>query len=144
MINNVDKHFPVFVANRMAKIEQASTPAQLRFIDSLPNVADHVSRGLTASELTANNSCFEHPSFIKHSKESWPRCPCAFPDFLEEFLVLRSHKITMKVNGSESLSLGFSRYTLLGTNYKLLQLGYCASKGYYVTKTVRLWRFNHR
>jgi len=92
MISNANKHFPVFVANRLAKIEQASVPAQWRFIDSPSNVADHVSRGLTASELITNGSWFEGLSFLKHSQESLPKCPRVSPNFPEEFLVFRSHK----------------------------------------------------
>ena len=85
MINNVNKRFPVFVAKRLAKIEQASVPAQWRFIDSPSNVADHVSRGLTASELITNDSWFEGPSFLKHAQESWPSALVSFPIFQKNF-----------------------------------------------------------
>jgi len=111
MINDVNKRFPVFVAHRLAKIEQASVPAQWRFIDSPSNVADHVSRSLTASELIANDSWFEGTSFVKHAQKSWSKCARVFPDLPEEFLVLPSHKTAIKVNGSESFSLRFSRYS---------------------------------
>ena len=59
MMKNVNKRFLGFVANRMAKIEQASIPAQSGFTDSRSNATNHASIGLTASELIANDGWFE-------------------------------------------------------------------------------------
>jgi len=59
MIKNVNKRFLGFVANRIAKIEQASIPAQSGFTDSRYNATDHASTDLTASELIANDGWFE-------------------------------------------------------------------------------------
>jgi len=50
MLNNTNTRFPVFVANRLAKIE-VSSPSQWRFVSSELNAADHVSRGLSAPDF---------------------------------------------------------------------------------------------
>jgi len=50
MLNNTNTRFPVFVANRFTKIE-VSSPSQWRYVNSELNAADHVSRGLSASDF---------------------------------------------------------------------------------------------
>jgi len=50
-------------------------------------------------------------SILRHSQGSWLKCPPAFPNFPEESGLTIS-QITTKVNGSGSLSLQFSRYSL--------------------------------
>jgi len=50
MLNNTNTRFSVFVANRLTKIE-VSSPSQWRYVNSELNAADHVSRGLSASDF---------------------------------------------------------------------------------------------
>ena len=46
MIKSTTKRYPVFVANRLSKIEEVSDPCQWRFIDGVQNPADDASRDL--------------------------------------------------------------------------------------------------
>lgn len=48
-INNKDRRFQTFVANRITKIHERSECSQWRYVDSASNPADDVSRGLSAN-----------------------------------------------------------------------------------------------
>ena len=50
-INNEDKRFHTFVANRVAAIRERSNPKQWRHVSSNLNPADDITRGLTPGEL---------------------------------------------------------------------------------------------
>lgn len=51
-INNDDRRFHVFVANRIQQIKSSTEPSQWQYVASENNPADHASRGLTTKELT--------------------------------------------------------------------------------------------
>ena len=86
MVKNTNTRFPVFVANRLAKIEEVSSPTQWRFINSELNAADHVSRGLSALDFVRTSQWFAGPEFLNAPKETWPENPRTFPDLPDEFL----------------------------------------------------------
>lgn len=50
-MNNVEKRFSTFVANRVSAIHAGSNPNQWRHVESQLNPADDVSRGLSAQEI---------------------------------------------------------------------------------------------
>ena len=50
-INNEDKRFHTFVANRVAVLHNGSDPSQWRHVETKVNPADDASRGLTADEF---------------------------------------------------------------------------------------------
>ena len=64
--------FPVFVANRLEKIEEISIPSLWRFVNSGLNAADHVSRGLSASDFVQTSQWFAGQEFLNAPKEAWP------------------------------------------------------------------------
>lgn len=63
-ISNESKRFHVFVANRVEKIREYTTPPQWRHIDTMQNPADLASRGLTAKDLKENQLWWKGPQFL--------------------------------------------------------------------------------
>lgn len=53
-IKNEEQRFHTFVTNRVQKIHLSSAPQQWRYVPTNENPADHVSRGLTPSELLSS------------------------------------------------------------------------------------------
>jgi len=92
MIHNTSTRYPVFVANRLTKIEQGSDPTQRRCVDSKRNASDHVSRGLSATGILSASRWFKGPEFLYPEAENWPQAPIHLPDLPEEFLVLHRGK----------------------------------------------------
>ncbi|XP_028408734.1 uncharacterized protein LOC114531301 [Dendronephthya gigantea] len=71
-IENTEKRFQTFVANRIASIHDASTPNQWNYVDTESNPADDASRGVSANSL---QRWIEGPDFLRKSTESWPQRP---------------------------------------------------------------------
>ncbi|XP_028417119.1 uncharacterized protein LOC114541385 [Dendronephthya gigantea] len=71
-IENQDKRFQTFVANRVAAIHNASSPAQWSYINTELNLADDASRGVPVESL---HRWIEEPEFLRKSKEFWPKRP---------------------------------------------------------------------
>ncbi|XP_014673542.1 PREDICTED: uncharacterized protein LOC106813826 [Priapulus caudatus] len=62
-INNDEKRFHVFVANRVCQIRQHSSPSQWRHVRTHENPADEASRGLTVNQI-ATSKWLSGPSFL--------------------------------------------------------------------------------
>ena len=71
-LRNEDKRFQTFVANRIARILEHSTPSQWRHVDTKSNPGDDVSRGLTAEEFIASERWIQGPHFLRSEESSWP------------------------------------------------------------------------
>ena len=69
MINNSEKRFPVFVADRLSKIDEGSTPGQWRYVDTKSNPADDATRGLKGENLTTNSRWFSVPLFLLEDRD---------------------------------------------------------------------------
>ena len=63
-IQNNDKRFHTFVANRVAIIHDATSPSQWRYVDSEGNPADDASRGLTVDSVISKNCWINGPYFL--------------------------------------------------------------------------------
>jgi hypothetical protein len=74
-LNNKKKRFPVFVANRIAQIQNFSNVSQWRYIESKANPADAASRGLESTQLKGNTLWFNGPPFLRKSESEWPKQP---------------------------------------------------------------------
>ena len=107
MINNTCKKFPVFIANRLSKIEEGSNSKQWRYIESKSNPADDASRGLSAKELSSR--WLSGPEFLWESKENWPRAPVSFPELPSEFFILKSKTIAAHQVALSSCSYEFDK-----------------------------------
>jgi len=72
-IQNESRRFQTFVANRVAKIQEATDVSQWRFVDTKSNPADEGSRGMSASELTIDARWIKGPQFLWEEPERWPQ-----------------------------------------------------------------------
>ena len=72
-IENKEKRFQIFVANRVSAILDQSTAAQWRYIETTLNPADKASRGMTVDELLTNERWKQGPAFLKKAEQSWPQ-----------------------------------------------------------------------
>jgi hypothetical protein len=74
-IENEDKRFQTFVANRVSAIHEGSSPAQWRYVDSASNPADDASRGLSADDMVKPGRWLVGPTFLWCDECDWPRRP---------------------------------------------------------------------
>ena len=74
-IENKDKRFQIFVANRVSAILDQSTAAQWRYVESTLNPADEASRGMTEDELLINERWKQGPPFLKKPEQFWRQRP---------------------------------------------------------------------
>ena len=66
-ILNESRRFHTFVANRVAKIQDSTQPAQRWFVPGRLNPADDCKRGLRASEMTSDCRWVTGPTFLCES-----------------------------------------------------------------------------
>ena len=71
-LENQDRRFQTFVANRVATIHDASSPSQWRYVNTQFNPADDASRGASADSL---QRWIHGPEFLTQSTETWPQRP---------------------------------------------------------------------
>ena len=71
-IENRDKRFQTFVANRIAAIHNATSPSQWKYVNTELNPADDASRGVSANSL---QRWIQGPEFLCQSNETWPKRP---------------------------------------------------------------------
>lgn len=72
-LNNEDRRFHTFVANRISTIREASEPSQWRHVGSKDNPADDASRGMKVSEFLNKTRWLEGPAFLWRPEEDWPK-----------------------------------------------------------------------
>ena len=81
-INNENKRFRTFVANRIFVIRGASDPAQWQYIHTSQNPADSASRGLTVQKLLSSKTWLYGPEFLWKEEETW--IPCKVQSVIDE------------------------------------------------------------
>jgi len=107
-ISNEHKRFHTFVANRLAAIRDYSSPEQLRHVSSQENVADEVSRGLTADELIRNQRWWNGPQFLTRPEGKWPKhhtlteMASDDPEVKRDKLAAESYAVVGDLNGQRS------------------------------------------
>ena len=74
-IENKDKRFQTFVANRVSAILNQSTATQWRYVETSLNPADEASRGMTVDALLNNERWRQGPAFLKQPEDAWPLRP---------------------------------------------------------------------
>lgn len=74
-INNRERRFQTFVANRIAMIHSGSAAKQWRHVPTSLNPADDVSRGLTSGELIGKKSWIQGPEYLWGEADKWPQGP---------------------------------------------------------------------
>ena len=112
-INNTDKRFHTFVANRISLIHDASDPMQWHYIESSMNPADNVSRGMNVNEFLRNDRWSKGPEFLWEANEKW-----SLPQSIEfkissDDKEVKRHIQTFKAQSNEvsMTSLLFSKFS---------------------------------
>lgn len=72
-INNEDRRFHTFVANKISTIRETSEPSQWRHVGSKDNPADDSLRGMKVSDFLKNSRWIEGPEFLWRHEEDWPK-----------------------------------------------------------------------
>lgn len=72
-IQNDQKRFKLFVANRIQRIREATNPSQWHYINSEENPADAASRGQMSKKILQNRLWFHGPKILWESHSNWPR-----------------------------------------------------------------------
>ena len=110
MIANTNKRFPVFVANRLTKIEEHTTADQWRYVPSKENSADLFTQGIES--FVSNPYWLKGPEFLLDVIDLWPQPPCPLAQLPVEFLVLK--KVCSAVSKDQtdlSMDTPFSRFS---------------------------------
>ena len=74
-LQSTEKRFQTYVANRVAKILDHTTPFQWRHVPTTENPADDASRGMAAKDLVRSERWIKGPSFLYQEESCWPRQP---------------------------------------------------------------------
>ncbi|XP_042886949.1 uncharacterized protein LOC122262840 [Penaeus japonicus] len=69
------KRFQTYVANRVAKILDHTTPTQWRHVPTSETPGDDASIGMTAEDLVCNERWSKGPAFLYQKRSNWPRQP---------------------------------------------------------------------
>ena len=95
-IENQEKRFQTFVANRVATIHNASSPSQWKYVNTQDNPADDSSRGVPADSL---QGWIQGPNFLSSPPEMWPQRPTGMTSaLLEDDPEIKSEKDEYTVN----------------------------------------------
>ena len=94
-IENEEKRFQTFVANRVAAIRERSLPTQWKYVESKLNPADDASRGLEVDAVVDSNRWTKGPDFLWQSEEMWPVRPVAMDPERDQECDLEEKKTTL-------------------------------------------------
>ena len=108
-IKNSTKRFPVFVANRIAVIDEHTSLQQWNYVPTKLNPADLTSRGVALTKPSDVDIWLNGPSFLRGLETSWPKSPLNdkkrdSDDLLELTTKLHTVGVNLKVQ-KEKLSL---------------------------------------
>ena len=111
-IHNEATRFQTFVANRITKIRELSSPSQWRYVDIQSNPADEASRGVSADCL---ERWINGPSFLTQPDEKWPKQPadlCSLPEDQSELKKTIVYTATTTINPTNfELNDVFTRFS---------------------------------
>ncbi|XP_073789840.1 uncharacterized protein [Danio rerio] len=68
-------HYKVFVGTRVAEIQTLTEMAEWKYVESHHNPADHITRGLTLTEIAGPHQWSSGPAFLIQSPDQWPSMP---------------------------------------------------------------------
>lgn len=76
-VENDEKRYETFVANRVSAIREQSLPSQWRYVHTELNPADDASRGISADDIVKPTRWIKGPDLLRKDKTMWPRRPAA-------------------------------------------------------------------
>ncbi|XP_015780174.1 PREDICTED: uncharacterized protein LOC107358056 [Acropora digitifera] len=115
-IENEEKRFTTFVANRVAAIREQSLPKQWHYVETALNPADDASRGMAVNAIINKNRWIRGPDFLWHDEMSWPKRPADMDRTAKERCSLEEKKavvaglVTPIDGGSNNLLDRFSSW----------------------------------
>jgi hypothetical protein len=74
-INSRECKFTPYVSSRVGEVMELFDATHWRYVPTLLNPADDISRGLPAEELTVSHRYFTGPAFVHQPMEEWPTLP---------------------------------------------------------------------
>jgi hypothetical protein len=104
-IENEDKRFQTFVANRVAMIHDASSHLQWRYVDTKSNPADDASRGLWPEDISNNCRWISGAEFLWHTEETWPQRPADMQRIKADDPEVKKEAISLAVSSSHEYDL---------------------------------------
>ena len=72
-IKGYSRQFKPFIANRIGEIQTSTNPDKWRYVPTKQNPADHLTRGITLTELSQLKIWWEGPIFLSEDKSNWPQ-----------------------------------------------------------------------
>lgn len=96
-IQNENKRFKTFVANRINTIREMTSIKQWKYINTKQNPADCASRGLKASALLQSKTWLNGPEFLKGQPSEWPKSELVPQTELENDLEVKRNVLMMNV-----------------------------------------------
>ncbi|XP_035712907.1 uncharacterized protein LOC110856404 [Folsomia candida] len=75
-IRSDGRKYVQFVANRVGEIQELSTPEQWKWVPTLENVADELTRLESPCDFQPSSRWVNGPPFLKQSEENWPVPTC--------------------------------------------------------------------
>jgi len=114
------KHFKVFVTNRVAKISQLLPGCMWNYVSTNDNPADPASRGLLPKSMLSSSIYWSGPEFLRLPEDQWPQSKfiALAPDQLPE---TRPNVITTLAVNVPPSSLDFiDRFSSLGKMLRVL------------------------
>ncbi|KAI3376264.1 hypothetical protein L3Q82_016772, partial [Scortum barcoo] len=73
-------HYKVFVGTRVAEIQSLTDVSNWRYVDTMNNPADDITRGKTLKELSQPHRWHQGPAFLRHTEDHWPTNPSSCPE----------------------------------------------------------------
>lgn len=101
-INNEDRRFQTYVANRVSTILEASKPSQWKYVDTKSNPADDTSRGLTSESLVYNSRWKYGPQFLVQPESAWPVQPAGVEKISENDSELKKEASSFTTSSLET------------------------------------------
>ena len=83
-VENDEKRYETFVANRVSAIREQSLPSQWRYVQTELNPADDASRGMSADDIVKPTRWLKGPDFLLKDEAMWPQRPSAMLSNQEE------------------------------------------------------------
>lgn len=77
-LKNSFSRLEVFVANRVAQIQNTTNVNDWRYVPSTDNPADCASRGLTPEKLIHHNLWWQGPPWLQSNSDNWPTSPSEY------------------------------------------------------------------
>jgi len=111
-LRNTSKRFPVFVANRLSKIENGSNVLQWRYVPTRLNPADSTSRGTSVKKLMRSRTWLTGSDFLCSGEDCWPASPIPLIDINPFLDVKRSETVRVIVSEGATKWL-VKRYSFL-------------------------------